>query len=66
MNEQQLREALKETIALLVGIDQAIPGKIDAELVKFLQDAEVSEFTLSLLHRALTQVQAARQTRRTA
>lgn len=66
MNEQQLREALKETIALLAGIDQAIPGKIDAELVKFLQDAEVSEFTLTLLHRSLSQVQAARQTRRTA
>lgn len=67
MNEQQLRDAIKEAVALLLGIDQAIPGKVDGELVKFLEDAQASDWTLTLLHTSLARIKETRQTtRRTA
>lgn len=53
MTAEELKSELGNSVALLSALDTLLPGRIDPEVVQFLDRASKSDIDAQLLHSAL-------------
>jgi hypothetical protein len=63
-SKDNLSDLLNELKPFLLDLDRVLPGKVDADLISFVESALAHPWQLQLLHNSLAQAKSATSGRR--